>query len=65
MMCSSELIALGDSCGVAFSLDRHLKNGVSQQTNIFENVPLNQSKEKDGAFECIAVEVWGFRAPHE
>lgn len=65
MMCSDELIALGDAVGVAFSLDRHLKKGVSQSTSVFENENLARGQTPDGSFDCLAVEVWGFKEPSE
>ena len=65
MMCNQEYIAVGDSGGVGFSLDRLLRKGVSQGTRRFGNGSLAESKEADGSFECLAVEVWGFKKPHE
>ena len=65
MMCNPDYIAIGDAGGVGFSLDRLLRKGVSQATRRFDNRSLAESREADGSFECLAVEVWGFRKPHE
>ena len=65
MMCNPDYIAIGDSTGVAFSLDQLLRKGVSQSTRAFSNGDLSDSKQADGSFECLAVEVWSFRQPHE
>jgi hypothetical protein len=58
MICSDEYIAIGDAVGVAFSLDRLLRNGVSQRTLCFKNKNMSMSGSVDGAFECIGAEVW-------
>ena len=65
MMCNTEYIAVGDSGGVGISLDRLLRKGVSQSTKRFGNGSLAESKQADGSFDCLAVEVWGFKKPHE
>ena len=65
MMCSAEHVAIGDSSGVAFSLDQLLRQGVSQHTRSFVNPDLSEAGQADGSFRCLAVEVWGFRQPHE
>ena len=65
MMCNAEYIAIGDSSGVAFSLDPLLRKGVSQSTRAFGNGDLSENKQADGSFEVLSVEVWGFRQPHE
>lgn len=65
MMCNPDYIAIGDSTGVAFSLDQLLRKGVSQPTRAFGNGDLSEGKQADGSFDCLAVEVWGFRQPHE
>ena len=65
MMCNAEHIALGDSSGVAFSLDALLRKGVSQTTRAFGNGDLSDGRQADGSFDCLSVEVWGFRQPHE
>ena len=65
MMCNPDYIAVGDSSGVAFSLDQLLRKGVSQPTRAFGNGDLSENKQVDGSFEVLSCEVWGFRQPHE
>jgi len=58
---TSEIILLGDSEGVAFSLDRNLAKGRSTATLSFGNPPLSPTDDQDGHYEVLEVEVWTFQ----
>jgi len=56
-----EMIVLGDTEGVAFSLDRNLRKGSSTATLSFGNPPLSPTNDQDGHYEVLDVEVWTFQ----
>ena len=64
MFCNDDGLSIGDSSGVAISLDQQLMFGVSQPCAAFGTPNLSKNEKGDGRFRVLAIEVWGFKPPH-